>query len=74
MTKRPKPNSRKTIGILNPYGDIWTTSTFETEEEARKYIADFWRGIQGEADLERFKVIPVVVRVSALDSDSEPTP
>lgn len=70
MSKKPKPYRRERLGIINPYGDIWTSETFDTEQAARKYIADFWRGLQGEADIDQFKVVPVVVRVSAL----EPTP
>ncbi len=72
MGKRAKPARGKAFGILNPYGDLWTYSTFETEAEARKYIADFWRGLQGEERLDRFKVIPVKVTVS--DGRSVATP
>lgn len=64
MAKRAKPARGTAFGILNPYGNMWTYSTFETEDEARKYIADFWRGMQGEERLDRFKVIPVKITVS----------
>lgn len=69
MSRRAKPARGKALGILNPYGDLWTYETFDTEAEARAYIAAFWRGMPGEAGLERFTVIPVKITVS----DARPT-
>jgi len=63
---RPKPARGKGFGILNPFGDLWTYHWFDTEADARRFIADFWRGNQSAPDLDKFKVIPVRVTVSAL--------
>jgi hypothetical protein len=64
--KRPKPTRGKALGILNPYGDLWTYETFATETRARQYIADFWRGNPNAPALDKFKVVPVRVTVSVL--------
>lgn len=72
MSKRAKPARREMFGILNPYGDIWSTSTFETEAHARKFISDFWRNSK-DIDLSQFKVIRVRVVVSALPSNPDTT-
>lgn len=65
--KRIRGGSRETWGILNPYGDIWSTSTFETPEDAKRHLAKFWDGIVVKGvDLTAFKVIRVRVRVTAV--------
>jgi hypothetical protein len=65
--KRPKPARGEAYGILNPWGDLWTHDTFQTEALARKHIEDFWRNFPSPpTDLSRFKVIRVKVTVSAL--------
>lgn len=76
MAKRVKPARRDLFGILNPFGDVWTTDTFETKAQATRYVADFWRTTK-DIDLAQFKVIRVRVTVSALpgfDVEQEPQP
>ncbi len=44
--KKPKGTAREGFGILNPYGDMWTTEIFATEAEAREYVKRFWSGVR----------------------------
>ena len=71
--KKPRGAEGEAWGILNPYGDLWGWTTFETEEKARQYVADFWRGTSSGGDLSRFRPIRVRVHVTALPVQ-EPTP
>lgn len=63
--KRPKGARGEAWGILNPYGDLWTHSTFDSPEEATAYVERFWQGISGARDLRRFRPIRVKVHVTA---------
>ena len=69
MASRPYVDDR--FGILNPWGDVWTPDTFDTEEAAREHLRDFWsqpgfgRKYQ---DVTRFKVVPVTVRVEIAET------
>lgn len=66
MAKKSKPyRSTSRFGILNPYGDIWSPETFDTEAEAMAYVEQFWRDTKGVTDLSRFKPVRVRVTVSA---------
>lgn len=68
-----KPSKRKRIskshvstwrfGILNHIGTIWTPETFDTENEAARYLAA--RESQ-YSNLSRHKVVPVRVTVTPL--------
>ena len=51
------------FGIVNPYGQIWTTDTFDSPEAAQAHLNAFWRGTK-EAGIERFAIVPVRVRVT----------
>ena len=65
-TKRtPKATSRVGYGIVNPYGDMWTTDIFETEDSARKHLANFWRGVENQ-DLRRYRIVRAETRTSFL--------
>jgi len=61
-TKKPQTASGDCYGILNPYGDMWTYRSFETEAEARAFIKNFWRDDPG--DISRFKVVRARFRAS----------
>lgn len=50
------------FGILNPQGQFWSHQTFFTPEEARKYLASFWKGRPAK-ELDAFKVVPVRVTI-----------
>lgn len=46
------------FGVLNPHGHFWSHQTFFTPEEARRYVASFWKG-RPAAELDKFKIVPV---------------
>lgn len=54
--KRPKMNSHKGYGILNPYGDMWTSHIFPTREAAKAHVRDFWSGVKGH-DLSGYRIV-----------------
>lgn len=64
--RRCKPARGEAWGILNPWGDVWTTDTFATEAAARQHIEDFWSqpGFMPQ-DTGKFRVVRVKVTVSA---------
>lgn len=37
---------RDGVGILNAYGDMWSPTLFDSEEDAHRHVADFWRGVK----------------------------
>lgn len=57
--KKPRSTAREVYGILNPYGDVWTTETFDTEEAARKHVRDFWHSMP-----DGYRIVRARVRVS----------
>ena len=64
MAKKPRGNEGIAWGILNPWGDVWTTNTFETEEAARAHVREFWARFPEQRDLTKFKPVRVKVHVS----------
>jgi hypothetical protein len=62
LTKAPMPYQPGygLFGILNPEGQFWSHQTFRTPEEARRYVANFWKG-RDAAELDKFKIVPVRV-------------
>lgn len=66
LARRPKGTKVERWGILNPYGDLWTHETFESADQARRYVHRFWQGLNGAGgDLRRFRPIRVKVHVTA---------
>jgi hypothetical protein len=63
-SKRPKSTVRKGFGILNPYGDMWTTDIFDTAEAAQRHLDDFWQGFEGKQDLARYRIVKAAQRTS----------
>lgn len=61
----PKPATCRGFGIVNPFGDIWSTNIFETENEARSYINDYCWSMKGW-DATKFSIIPVEATVRAI--------
>ncbi|MEH2501271.1 hypothetical protein V1290_000082 [Bradyrhizobium sp. AZCC 1578] len=55
--KRPKTASNTGYGILNPYGDMWTSEVFSTEGQARGHLERFWRTVPGGSDLSKYKIV-----------------
>lgn len=67
-SKKPQPYSRTALGILNPWGDVWTSTVFDSEEAARGYLESFWAG-NPNADLSRYRFVPVEVTVTPLSTE-----
>lgn len=63
---RPYTPSYGLFGVLNPSGQFWSHQTFFTPDEARRYIASFWKG-RPVAELEKFKIVPVRVTLELDD-------
>lgn len=61
--RKPKGAKGEAWGILNPYGDLWTWQSFDTEAEALEYIVRFWRG-NPKIDLRQFKPVRVKVHTT----------
>lgn len=58
-TKRPRRRTARHVGfgILNPWGDMWTSEVFSTQEAARDHLAAFWRGSSSPPDLTRYRIV-----------------
>ena len=62
----------KKIGILDYRGDLWTADTFDNALQAESYVLRTFghnKGFQhykAKAILEGFKLVPVLVTVTAL--------
>lgn len=56
------------FGILNADGQFWTSDTFESEQDARAHIVNFWGRNEAIANkcLKTHKIIPVRVTVEAV--------
>jgi hypothetical protein len=52
---------RKAFGILNAFGEPWTTQAFGSENEARGYMELFWKGISNPPDMSKHTIVPVTV-------------
>lgn len=63
LRRKPKGALGQAWGILNPYGDLWTWQTFDTPEDARRYVAEFWRN-NSKVDLASFQPVRVTVRAA----------
>lgn len=60
MAKKGKPQkaTRTGYGILNPYGDMWTSHVFERPEQAADYVRDYWKQFPASnTDVSKFKVV-----------------
>lgn len=62
--KEDKSLETERWGILNPYGDLWTPNTFDTEWKAWAHLDGFLRSLkQKEVEPASFKVVRVIVTV-----------
>jgi hypothetical protein len=59
MAKKPKSASARGFGILNPFGDMWTHTIFESPREAQAYVKHFWNGNPNVGALTQFKIVRV---------------
>lgn len=62
--KKPKPYRYKAIGILNRDGDLWTPQWFESENQARAYVEQYWA--TRPAYVSGYSYVPVRVTVSVV--------
>lgn len=67
-------------GVINPWSQVWTSNTFDTRDDAVRYVAQFW-GREGSINARRFTFERVCVEVSRLSDgplegqdDAEGTP
>lgn len=68
MTKVPREQVNTGIGIVNPWGDLWTDKVFDTPEAAIRYLDAFWAEIPNvKHDPEHYRLTPVVKTVKALE-------
>jgi hypothetical protein len=68
MTEKRKPKPYRANwrwGILNPWGDLWSPETFQTEKQARAYADREVARLPG-SDPAKFKPVRVRVTVSVL--------
>lgn len=54
--KRPAMSSHNGYGIVNPYGDMWTSTIFPSAHQAREHLRDFWSGVKGH-DLSKYRIV-----------------
>lgn len=76
MTERIRPRIEDRIGILNPYGQLWTDDTFTDHKAAARHLREFWAKNK-DFDIRRYSYAPVVVTVAVVDRPAEqvkPTP
>lgn len=52
--KSPLPYEETGLVILDPYGELWSSRIFDSEEAAKAYLRDFG----SRTDLDRFKIVP----------------
>lgn len=60
MTKPSETYTRIGLAIINPYGGIWTDRIFTSDEEAMRYLRDYWGQTE---DISRFKIAPAYLEV-----------
>lgn len=68
--RKIKPARTSAVGILNPWGELWTYKTFDHADEARAYVERYWREFPGKANVDtgKYEVVPVRVTVSVIQS------
>lgn len=54
-------------GILNDYGEFWTTKTFDSIVDAEMFVKRFWSKSLQQIDLSQFKIIRVKITPYNLD-------
>jgi hypothetical protein len=69
MSKPEDTYTRNGLAIINPYGGIWTDRIFASDEEAMRYLRDYW----GEKeDISRFKIAPAYLELKLQDFGGKP--
>lgn len=70
MAKKKKPIPPEKVegwfGILNHMGHFWSRHTFETRDEAERYLQNFARA-NPALGLEKHKIIPVKITIEAVN-------
>lgn len=68
-----KPYRMRRFGIINHMGEVWSPDTFNTEAEARAYLADHQRRFP-KINVKYHSVGPVNVTVSRIMPLPAPSP
>lgn len=55
--KRPRANGHNGYGIVSPYGDMWTSTIFNTADQAKAYVKDSWKDIKGNHDVSKYRIV-----------------
>ncbi len=59
-------------GILNAQGQFWTPLAFDSPEQARQHIRNFWVDpAKAEQCLQTHKIVPVRIRLGMIEGDEE---
>jgi hypothetical protein len=61
---RPKPYRAARFGILNHFGEVWTSETFKTPNEAQGYLEQ-QRRIYGELPKHKVAAVRVAISIAA---------
>jgi hypothetical protein len=56
-------NVTRGLAIIGPYGNVWANKLFDTPEQARQHVVDFWKK-SGGVNLAEWSVAPATMRVS----------
>ncbi len=71
MAKRMKDikdRVERRIGIVGPYGNLWTYNTFDSANEAERYVHSFWANVKGDHKLSKYKYVPVELKIKVIPS------
>ena len=71
--KRAKPAYRDGFGIVDPYGQFWSTGIFETEEAARDMFNRFWGDNKDATLWSSYRVVPARLTISEITPTQETT-
>jgi hypothetical protein len=56
-----KPLDRPGFGIVNPFGQFWSTDIFDSEDDAKRHLERFWSGVKNAPSLDQFTVVPALL-------------
>lgn len=69
MKRSSKPMrtyERTGVGIVNPYGQLWSDEVYDTPEAAIAHLRRFWNGVPAY-DESRWSLTMVLVKVTAVE-------
>ncbi len=67
MSNPVKPTSRAGLGIVNRYGEFWSTELFENAEAAEAHFRGFWNCFgHFSADWSDYRLVPARVTIEEI--------